>query len=110
VNFDPANFVVYGSDDPRTAAGQLSTFVRVVHVKDARYSARPGAEFGSPAAMGEGDAGLRECLQELLATGFRGPLLIELSRREAGIVGVRGALRTAGSWPSGPCPVDMGKP
>jgi sugar phosphate isomerase/epimerase len=91
VNFDPANFVIYGTDDPPRALVRLKGLIGHVHVKDARQSARPGTQFGQPAPVGSGDAGIPRVVSELRAQDYSGPLLIECGRQQAGMDGVRSA-------------------
>jgi sugar phosphate isomerase/epimerase len=83
VNFDPANFVVYGTDDPREAAAVLKRRIEKVHMKDACRSERPGKQYGRPAELGRGDVDVARVLGELIAGGYRGPLLIERGGRQA---------------------------
>ncbi len=77
VNFDPANFVVYGTDDPMNALTKLRGRIELVHLKDAIRSARPGVDYGAPAAFGAGEVPIARIVSKLRAMQFRGPLLIE---------------------------------
>lgn len=77
VNYDPGNFVLYGTDDPVKAVSKLKGLIDVVHLKDAVCSAEPGVEWGSRAALGNGDAQIARVLSKLRIGGFDGPLLIE---------------------------------
>lgn len=77
VNFDPANFVVYGTDDPISALGRLKNHVRLVHIKDGVRSARPGVDFGKPAPPGSGDANIPRLVSKLRLAGYTSPLLLE---------------------------------
>ncbi len=85
VNFDPGNFIVYGTDDPGHALQVLGNRIEGVHAKDARRSARPGIDYGGPAALGTGDVDLPGLLADLRNTGYCGPLLIECGSRDAGL-------------------------
>jgi len=91
VNFDPANFVVLGTGEPARAVTTLRGSIRSVHVKDAYCSANPGVEFGSPAAIGSGDAQIPRVISKLRAVGYAGPLLIELGGRDASLNASRDA-------------------
>ena len=80
-NFDPANFVLYGSDDPVHAAQVLAGRVKMAHMKDGLPSARPGADWGEDVPPGKGKVDFPAVLKALFDGGFTGPLIIE---REAG--------------------------
>lgn len=84
VNFDPANFVTFGSDDPTRAASALRGRIDLVHMKDALASSRPGVELGRPAPLGLGNADIPRVLSKLRAGGYGGPLLVECSSAMAG--------------------------
>jgi len=92
VNFDPANLVVYGTDDPVRAVAELGDLIEIVHVKDARRSSRPGLDFGQAAAIGQGDVEIRRVLDELGAIDFMGPVLLEVKSLPGDPHGVRKAL------------------
>ncbi|UCE59873.1 MAG: sugar phosphate isomerase/epimerase [Phycisphaerales bacterium] len=79
VNFDPANFLAFGADEPVRALSILADRVENVHMKDATRSERPGVEYGKPAALGSGDADIPLLLEELERIDYTGPLLIECS-------------------------------
>lgn len=91
VNFDPANFVVYGTDGPVGAVSKLKDRIENVHMKDALRSDLPGRKYGRPAALGSGDAGIPRVLSKLRETGYRGPLLIECGAGHTGPDAVRDA-------------------
>ena len=97
VNFDCGNFVVYGTDDPALAVSKLAGRIENVHLKDALRSVRPGLEFGKPASLGSGDAHVTRVIDELRATGYRGPLLIECPNRDGDPEIVRPAVKYARS-------------
>lgn len=77
VNFDPANMILYGTGEPIPALQRIGRFVRSVHMKDARWAARPGEEWGTEMPLGEGEVGMETYLRTLDAIGYRGPLTIE---------------------------------
>jgi len=94
VNFDTGNFTVYGTDDPVAAVTKLKGRIDLVHVKDAFASVSPGQEYGKPAPLGQGDVNVARVLSKLRATGYRGPLLLEVDARTAGV----GVLRDAAAY------------
>lgn len=91
VNYDPANFVIYGTDDPVRAVSQLKGHIDLVHLKDAFRSEKPGKTFGKPAPFGQGDAEIARVISKLRSTGYRGPLLLECDTRTAGLDALRSA-------------------
>ncbi len=97
VNFDPANFVVYGTDDPVSAVSVLKGLIEQVHLKDAMASSQPGIEFGSPAALGAGDARIPRVLSKLRAVGYGGTWLVESKPERGGLAALRGAIDYANS-------------
>ena len=76
INFDPANLLIYGTDDPAVLADQLADRIRVIHCKDAD-PAGPGAVRGQETVLGKGSTNFAGLLKKLLDGGFRGPLIIE---------------------------------
>lgn len=76
VNFDVANLVLYGRDDPPSALRRLLPKVTSVHVKDGIPPAEHG-RLGIERRLGEGRANVKECLRVLKEAGFQGPLVIE---------------------------------
>jgi sugar phosphate isomerase/epimerase len=81
VNFDPANFLLYGTDRPLPALQLLAPFVRGVHCKDGYckdgyWPGRPG-HLGVEVPIGKGEVPFPELLGELYRRGYRGPLIIE---------------------------------
>lgn len=79
VNFDPANLLMYGTDDPLPALRKVADFVKSVHCKDARRApeGQRGKEWGEEVPLGEGEVGMTEYLRTLHEIGYRGPLTIE---------------------------------
>ena len=92
VNFDPANFVALGTDDPARAVSQLKGFIENVHMKDATCSEQPGLEYGRPTPLGLGDAAIPRVVSKLRATGYTGPLLIERSGGASDLETIRHAV------------------
>lgn len=76
VNFDTANLVLYGRDDPPRALRTLLGRVTSVHVKDGMPPANPH-QLGQEVRLGEGKAQVKECLRVLQEANFHGPLVIE---------------------------------
>lgn len=77
INFDPANMIMYGSGEPLPALKLVGQWVRSVHCKDAKWSAKPGAEWGPEVAWGSGDVNAEAFLRTLKEIGYTGPLTIE---------------------------------
>jgi L-ribulose-5-phosphate 3-epimerase len=76
VNFDIANFVLYGMDHPPVALRRLLDRVTSVHVKDGLPPDAPG-KLGREVRLGDGRAEVATCVKILRAAGFTGPLVIE---------------------------------
>jgi sugar phosphate isomerase/epimerase len=76
VNFDAANFILYGSDDPLAALETLAPFVRGVHCKDGRRPERIG-QLGVEVPIGQGEVDFPQFLAALGQHGYTGPLIIE---------------------------------
>ena len=77
INFDPANMILYGSGEPIEALKKVGRYVRSVHCKDAKWSDKPGVEWGAEVPLGEGDVGMEDFLRTLKEIGYEGPLTIE---------------------------------
>lgn len=80
VNFDPGNFILYGSDDPITAVKTLGRHIRHVHVKDAKASSEPGIIWGAETEIGRGGLDLGMFLGALTDVEYGGALVIECER------------------------------
>jgi sugar phosphate isomerase/epimerase len=76
VNFDPGNFILYGTDEPLPALEVLAPYVRGVHCKDAIRSGRAGI-LGTEVPLGHGEVNFPILLARLRAHGYCGPLVIE---------------------------------
>ncbi len=81
VNFDPANFVLYGTENPVEAARALAPRVTLMHAKDAAWAEEPGRTWGAETVPGEGLADVEGVLAALESGGFGGPIVLE---REGG--------------------------
>jgi sugar phosphate isomerase/epimerase len=77
VNFDPANMILYGCGEPIEALRKVGRWVRSVHCKDAKWSARPGVDWGVETPLGQGNVGIENFLRTLAGLGYAGPLTIE---------------------------------
>ncbi len=77
VNFDPANMILYGTGEPIEALEQIGDRVRSVHLKDAKWAASPGKEWGEETPLGAGDVNIERYLKTLQKIGYDGPLTIE---------------------------------
>ena len=80
INFDPANMILYGKQDPLEALRLLYPYVAQLHMKDALWTKTPGT-WGTEVSLGDGDAHIPQLLAILKRRRFRGPLIIE---REGG--------------------------
>jgi sugar phosphate isomerase/epimerase len=76
VNFDPANMILYGNDNPITAMPLLADWIDGVHCKDGKWPTEEN-KLGQETPLNEGDVNIPEWIKALLATGFTGPLTIE---------------------------------
>ncbi len=77
VNFDPANMILYGIEEPIEALKKIGSHVRSVHCKDAKWAANPGEEWGAEVPLGDGDVNMESYLRTLQEIGYDGPLTIE---------------------------------
>ncbi len=76
VNFDMANLVLYGVENPPDALRALLRRVTSVHVKDGLRPDNPH-QLGTEVRLGDGQAQVKTCLRMLADAGFTGPLVIE---------------------------------
>jgi len=76
VNFDPANMILYGNDNPIEALDILAPFIDGVHCKDGCWPTQEG-QLGTEMPLGQGDVDFTRWLKKLIALGYRGPLTIE---------------------------------
>ena len=76
VNFDPANIVLYGLDDPLEALAMLKDHVLSVHCKDGTSPTAPG-QLGTEVALGNGEVDFPGFLKLLKEIHYTGLLTIE---------------------------------
>jgi sugar phosphate isomerase/epimerase len=76
VNFDPANLLLYGTDEPLAALDRLRPYVRGVHCKDGFRPTRVG-ELGKEAPIGKGEVPFPALIDQLADCRYVGPLVIE---------------------------------
>jgi sugar phosphate isomerase/epimerase len=78
INFDPANLILYGTDEPIAALRTLAPLVVSVHCKDGDRppADRPGA-LGAERPLGKGSVGIDRFVATLKEIGFPGPLNVE---------------------------------
>lgn len=80
INFDPANMILYGQDNPIEAVGLLRQWIRHVHIKDACPAVAVG-QWGAEVPWATGKVNADAFLEALKRIGYNGVLSIE---REAG--------------------------
>jgi sugar phosphate isomerase/epimerase len=97
VNFDPANFLLYDTDDPLTALDVLGPFVGGVHCKDGLRPTAPGT-LGREVPLGEGAVPFPALLSRLRQLGYRGPLVIEREHGAHVIAEVQAACQRLRDW------------
>jgi L-ribulose-5-phosphate 3-epimerase len=76
VNFDPANMILYGKGNPCDSVEILAPWIKHIHIKDARPSAKSG-HWGSEASWGNGEVGGNKFLKKLEMINFQGGLCVE---------------------------------
>ena len=76
VNFDPANMLLYGNDQPIPAVEKLAPWLFNVHAKDGNWPTENG-KLGAETPIGQGQVNFPEFIRKLKTMGYRGPLIIE---------------------------------
>jgi len=76
INFDPANFLMYGKANPVDAIRLLAPYVYGVHAKDGDYPTC-GNALGHEKPMGEGSVNMELFIKTLFEVGYKGALTIE---------------------------------
>jgi L-ribulose-5-phosphate 3-epimerase len=102
INFDPANIVLYGLDDPIAALRRLREHVISVHCKDGTSPSGPG-KLGVERPLGDGEVDFPAFLRTLKEIGYTGPLTIEREEPDAATRAndVRMAIRRLREWKQG---------
>jgi sugar phosphate isomerase/epimerase len=77
VNFDGANLILYGLDEPLRSLEALRGLIVHVHAKDGLPPAGPGL-LGEEVQLGEGRAEIRETVRRLAVSGYAGPFIMEI--------------------------------
>ena len=76
LNFDPANMILYGHDEPLPAMELLFPFIESIHAKDGTWPKEAG-RLGAETPLGEGDVNWPQFGARLLELGYKGTLTIE---------------------------------
>jgi sugar phosphate isomerase/epimerase len=76
INFDPANLIMYGTDDPINALSVLGPHIVSVHAKDGTWPKEKGG-LGHEEPLGKGEVGIERFVAKLEEIGFTGPLNVE---------------------------------
>jgi len=77
VNFDPANIVLYGTDDPLSALDEVAPRLFGAHCKDGLWPTQPET-LGAETLLGQGEAKVCACVHKLVRLGYAGPLIMEV--------------------------------
>jgi sugar phosphate isomerase/epimerase len=78
INFDPANFVLYGTEDPQKAFQKLKGHVHGFHVKAARYTTDTrGKDWGTEVEPGEGEESAFELAIKAMQASSEISLIVE---------------------------------
>lgn len=77
VNFDPANIILYDTDDPLSALDEVAPRLFGVHCKDGLRPTQPEA-LGTEVLLGQGEANLCACVRKAVRLGYEGPLMLEI--------------------------------
>lgn len=78
VNFDPANMILYGTEDPIDALNIVSDYIVSVHCKDGTWPDKTTPEaLGVEVPLGEGEVGISRFVAKLKEIGYTDALTIE---------------------------------
>jgi L-ribulose-5-phosphate 3-epimerase len=80
VNFDPGNFLIYGTDETLRALEVLAPHLKGVHCKDGLRPKEPEA-LGTEVPLGQGAVDFPALIRRLAELSYTGPLILE---RETG--------------------------
>jgi sugar phosphate isomerase/epimerase len=92
VNFDPANLILYGLEDPIEAFARLAPRVVQVHIKDAVRAKLPG-QWGQEVPVGQGQVDWARFFEIYREQGLDCDLMIEREAGESRVADIRTALR-----------------
>ena len=76
INFDPANFLMYGKANPIDAVSILKGHINGVHAKDGMYPIC-GALLGVEMPLGQGKVDIKRFVRALYDIGYNGAITIE---------------------------------
>lgn len=78
INFDPANIILYGTEEPLPSLKAMAPHVVSVHCKDGNWPdpQKPGS-LGQEMPLGEGAVGMEQFVATLKEIGYTAPLVIE---------------------------------
>jgi len=76
INFDPANFLMYGKANPIDALYMLGKYVNGVHAKDGEYPT-DGKALGLEKPLGKGRVNIEAFIQALFDIGYNDAITIE---------------------------------
>jgi len=76
INFDPANFLMYGKANPIDAVSILKKYINGVHAKDGEYPTC-GALLGVETPLGQGRVDIKRFVLALHNSGYNGAITIE---------------------------------
>jgi len=76
VNFDPANFLMYGKANPIDAVYLLGPHIRGVHAKDGEYPTN-GNALGLEKPLGQGRVNMKQFIYALKEVGYTDAITIE---------------------------------
>jgi sugar phosphate isomerase/epimerase len=76
VNFDPANMILYGNDQPLPATEKLFSWIDGVHCKDGQWPTEEN-KLGHETPFGAGDVNVPAWIEKLVTLGYKGTFTIE---------------------------------
>lgn len=77
INFDPANLILYGSDEPLPALRLLAPHLASVHAKDGDWPPKDNKSLGNERKLGEGSVNIPAFIKTLKEVGYQGQIFIE---------------------------------
>jgi sugar phosphate isomerase/epimerase len=90
VNFDPANMLLYDKGNPIEALRVLGSWIRQVHIKDARRTSVPGT-WGQEVPAGSGEVDWCAFFGTLKTLNYTGSFVIEREAGEQRVADIRRA-------------------